>query len=279
VRGRLASQVSWRAIDFIEANKAQPFFLFLNFYDPHLPFSDPDGLAAMFFPGGRKAYPVPRRALTHEEQAAYYDGEIRYMDRFLGRIFERLKALDLYDQTWIIVTADHGELLGEKHGVIGHGKSLYEGEIRIPMILKYPYGEVAPGRSDRYIQLTDVAPMVAKRLVPSKSDAMPASKKSIDVFAEVYPSHLKFGEKDWLMLVSAPYKLLSSSTGELLLFNLDSDPVEEKNLSEADAARVAKMRASLEAFMAELPKASAPKVAGEVDEDLRRALESLGYLE
>lgn len=278
VRGRLAAQVSKRALDFIDANAERPFFLFLNFYDPHLPFSDPDGLASLFFPGGKSAYPVPKGILTMEEESAYYDGEIRYMDRFLGRVFDRLKKLDLYDRTWIIVTADHGELLGEQGGIISHGKSLYQGEVRIPLIVKYPKGEGKSGRSDRFVQLTDIMPMVAERLAPEKKLSA-AHPQQGDVFAEVYPSHLTLGDEDWLMLVSGEYKLLSKSNGERLLFDLSRDPREQKDLSADHSERVKAMNASLDAFLAGLPKAKGSEPRGEVDEETRRALESLGYLE
>jgi arylsulfatase A-like enzyme len=277
VRGRLASQVSERALAFIEEQAAQPFFLFLNFYDPHLPFGDPHGLASLFFPGGASAYPRPKRFLSVEEETAYYDGEIRYMDRYLGRIFERLKELGLYERTWIIVTADHGELFREQATGIGHGKSLYQGEVRIPLIIKYPNGEAQPGRSDRLVQLTDILPMVTGRLIDSATPSKGLERER--VFAEVRPSQLTASDDDWSMILSGEYKLLISSSGKVLLFDLSADPLEEKNLAGEEPERVAAMRSELESFQSALPVAKPAEASGQVDEATRRALESLGYLE
>jgi arylsulfatase A-like enzyme len=127
VKGRLAAQLSDAALAWIEAHASQRFFLFLNYYDPHFPYEDPEGLIREFLPAGSRVWPPQP---TQEYVDAAYDAEVLYMDKHFGRLLDRMRALGLYDDAWIIVTADHGELLGE-HGEKGHGRTLYQEEIRI----------------------------------------------------------------------------------------------------------------------------------------------------
>ena len=68
---------------------------------------------------------------------AHYDGEIAYLDYYMGKLFEKLKELGIYDNTMIIITSDHGEFFGE-HDYWYHSHELYEEVIKIPLIIKYP---------------------------------------------------------------------------------------------------------------------------------------------
>ena len=85
------------------------------------------------------------------------------MDHHLGRLMDGLRELGLYDETWIIVTSDHGELLGE-HGIYGHGTTLHEPLLRIPLILKHPGTRTAPGTRDDDVQLVDRLPTILAEL-------------------------------------------------------------------------------------------------------------------
>jgi arylsulfatase A-like enzyme len=89
---------------------------------------------------------------------AQYDGEIRWTDDTFGRVFERMKELDLWDETVIIVTSDHGEEFFE-HGKKGHKNNLYVESVRVPLIIK-PAGKTRPFRDGRPVSLVDVYPTV-----------------------------------------------------------------------------------------------------------------------
>jgi hypothetical protein len=100
------------------------------------------------------------------------------------------------------------------------------------------------------------------------------------IVAEVYPRpHSERFEGDWRALIEGPLKLLWNSRGEHQLFDLEADPGEALNLAKSDSARVAEMEASLLRYLAELPTPLAADAEGEIDEDTRKALRGLGYLE
>jgi arylsulfatase A-like enzyme len=280
MQGRLAAQVTDAAIAWIDTHADRPFHLFLNYYDPHGPYRDPERLASLFLPPGTV---VDGKTPTLDLLRAYYDGEIRYMDRHIGRLLARLRELELYEDSWILVTADHGELHGE-HGKLGHGRYLFEEEIRVPLLVKYPSGEVAPGRSARPIQLTDILPMVIDRLgLPTPPDLPPDAQPDTDqrLFAEVYPLRPTAGRNDgdWRALIDGRFKFLWNSRGAHRLFDLESDPRERVDLASQQPELVRAMAAEIDAFVAALPEpgpAGPPRI---VDEDTRRALRELGYLE
>src|SRR5262249_1952601 len=123
LNGRDAKDVTRAAIEFVDAHAGDPYFLFLNYYDAHEPWWEEPPQAAQGKPKGRaKPRHDPRPVLPPSEPAPgdraawsriYYDSEIRYMDGEIGRLLEHLKEKKLYDDLWIFVLADHGELIGD----------------------------------------------------------------------------------------------------------------------------------------------------------------------
>ena len=87
--------------------KASPWFLWVHYYDPHAPYEPPPDLADRF-------------------KSAPYDGEIAFVDRELGRLFKAIQDRGALERTVVLVTADHGESLGE-HGEATHGVFIYDG--------------------------------------------------------------------------------------------------------------------------------------------------------
>jgi arylsulfatase A-like enzyme len=277
LKGRSAADVTDGALEWLDARGDERFFLFLNYYDPHAPYEDPEGHGNRFLPPGAerpgKGKPVTRRVLE-----ALYDGEIRYMDEHFGRLLESLRARGLYDDTWIIVGADHGELLGE-HSDVGHGRTLYQEEIRVPLIVKFPAGTGRSGRDDAPIQLTDVFALVLEGFgIPLPPEVREADGRR-PVFAEVYPLEVIGQRGDWRVLLAGDLKFHWNSRGNHLLFDLGEDPGEANSLAQSDPERVQRMERELEGFLAGLPKPMPQGEVREVDEETRRALRNLGYLE
>ena len=108
------------------------------------------------------------------------------MDDHVGRLVESLRRRGLYDDAWIIITSDHGELLNE-HEQIGHGVTLYQQEIRIPLIVKFPADAGRSGGDDAPIQLTDVFVMILEGLGVPLPSTVRGRDEPQPVFAEVYP--------------------------------------------------------------------------------------------
>lgn len=278
--GRLAAQVTDAAIRWLDTGPSSPFFLFLNYYDPHGPYRDPVGLARKFLPENTIIHPAPKQP-SDEFVAATYDAEIRYMDRNIGRLLRHLRERDLYDEFWIIVTADHGELFGE-HERHGHGYSLFEKELQIPLIIKPPGNQTAQ-RSNAVIQLIDILPMITQQLgieTPSGIQGRAGGRGAEPAFAEVYP--IAKPQEHWRALFVDRYKLLWQSGGPGQLYDLGSDPGETRDIANREAARKSSLDSQLDGFLSSLtppPSRDEASPGQTIDAETRKALESLGYLE
>jgi arylsulfatase A-like enzyme/uncharacterized membrane protein YbhN (UPF0104 family) len=146
------------AFDWLERHQDSRFFLFLHYMDPHDPyFEHPyDGYGI-----ARVSNPHPEPALAAEMQRLYGE-EIEHLDVQFGKLLDRLRALDLYDDTAIVLVADHGEEFHEHEGW-WHGLTLYEEQIHVPLLVKWPAGRRgAPARVETPLaRLIDVAPTLA----------------------------------------------------------------------------------------------------------------------
>lgn len=148
----------------------KPFFLFIHLIDPHGPYRPPAAFRGSFEPRRRRklrADEVPgfQRVPGAEYLGDYiagYDGEIAYADSQIARLFGRLSEEGLYDNSLVIVTADHGESFGEDGYFFRHGKTLHESSIHVPLVIKPPGGRSANAapRSSSIVSLTDVAPTI-----------------------------------------------------------------------------------------------------------------------
>jgi arylsulfatase A-like enzyme len=275
--GRLAEDVTSAAVRWIERSREKEFLLFLNYYDPHGPYAAPEPFAHSFLAAGAKlSEGIPRG----DELIARYDAEVLYMDHHIGVLLERLKELRLYDETLIVVTSDHGELLGE-HGKIGHGQTLYQEELRIPLFVKHPLGGAAPGRSAATVQLTDVLPLVLRALnLPAPPDIQGGLPPRIGhpLVAEVYPPPLNSPEGHWRAIYDGAFKFLWNSKGVHHLYDLATDPGEKVDLVKRQPQRAAGMEALLLRYLESLPRPGDAGPPRELDEETRRALRSLGYV-
>lgn len=119
-RGSSSKQQTDKAIGFIDRHAAERFFLWVHYYDPHADY-EPHAEVPSF----------------GSDEVARYDGEIRFTDLHLGRLFDELKAKGLYDRTVVVITGDHGEGFGE-HGVTRHGYHLYAAQTKVPLIIRVP---------------------------------------------------------------------------------------------------------------------------------------------
>jgi len=279
--GRTARQVSGAALKWLDSRPdGKPFFLFLNYFDPHAPYMAPEGFAWSFMPENNQFTGVKK--FTPKEKNALYDGEILYMDHYTGQLWKKLEQEKLYDDTLIIVTADHGELLGE-HDTFGHGQFLYQEELRVPLLVKYPSGEVAPAVVKDRIQLTDIMALILERLsleLPPGVQSGPVGQLGHPVMAEVYPLAALKKTGDWRAIFREQYKFLWNSLGNNMLFNLASDPREQDNLVGKDPARAEGMLSALNRYLAQLPPpGSVSPASQQVDPETQKALKSLGYVQ
>ena len=149
-----AARATQLAIDFIAraSREDKPFFLFVNYLEAHLPYAPPDAgfeaLGIEIDSLSRREFTIEqaeeiiagKRAASADELAlarTLYLGEIAYQDQQLGKLLDALRKRNLLDETLVIITADHGELLGDQ-GLMGHEFSLSDDLLRVPLVLRYP---------------------------------------------------------------------------------------------------------------------------------------------
>ncbi len=253
-----AADVNRRALSFLEAagSTGKPFFLFLNYMDAHNPYVPPPpfdtrygALDSSFRWSGysllRDAVSI-RRARTMDDRTrahleSQYDGAIAYLDQELHELFARLRVLGLYDNTLIIVTSDHGEGFGER-SMVGHGLSLYQHEVHVPLMLKYPHSaagtvvDTPVGSVDILPTVLDVigsptlpgldgislrrAPSVGQRWILSESSRL---SSVIGGSTRLQPVEIA--------MVNGSLKLIARNDGHAELFDLSTDPHEGTDVS------------------------------------------------
>jgi arylsulfatase A-like enzyme len=156
------------AIDWLEANRNESFFLWVHYFDPHAPYAPPREYLPQQIPEGMgvrfeeqtalaKGILVPPPA-TRQWIRNLYDAEARDVDASLGRFIDGLKRLELYDDALIVLTSDHGEEFWE-HGSQGHGQSLHPELLRVPFVVKLP-GAAARRRVTPAVSTMSVMPTV-----------------------------------------------------------------------------------------------------------------------
>jgi arylsulfatase A-like enzyme len=158
---RYAEDVTPVAVSWLKRHtgKRKPFFLWVHYFDPHSPYE----FRTDFSPretNGTSSRPLRIKDEAMLERIRDYDSEIVYTDNYIGRLLATLDELNLRESTLVVLTADHGESLGE-HDYVGHGRQLFESTIRIPLIMRLP-GKVNSGAViDTPVSLLDVAPTIA----------------------------------------------------------------------------------------------------------------------
>jgi len=167
-----AAQIRRDMLAWVEGQKGRPFFAFLNLYDAHDPYIPPAGFDRHFGVRPRSAADMKimerwfiqdKKKLTPGEIQSVldaYDDGIAYLDEQLGKLIDDLDWLGLLASTLVIVTADHGEHLGE-HELYGHASSLYDAEIHVPLLIILPEQAHAGKVVTTQVSLRDLAATVA----------------------------------------------------------------------------------------------------------------------
>jgi arylsulfatase A-like enzyme len=159
-------------------DRDDPFFLFVNLMDPHLPYVPPESFEKLFLPPGADARRVARLRGVSEREArlfiaerlrfepqelailrALYGAEVAFADARAGQILDALEERGLLERTLVVLLSDHGENIGE-HGLMEHQLCLYETLLRVPLVLRLPGVFDGGNRRNDPVQLVDVLPTV-----------------------------------------------------------------------------------------------------------------------
>jgi choline-sulfatase len=263
-RGDRTALLLARWLEEQAASPGAPFFAWLHLYDPHEPYQPPPPFREMF-------------------ASSPYDGEIAFDDAVVASILDKLSQLGLKDHTLIAVIGDHGESLGD-HGEETHSMFVYEGVLRVPLILWRP-GRIPAGVVvQEPVRATDLAPTLLDLLAmpPLKTDhgrsLLPliqgrSAGPSPPIYAETY---LPLFYMNWAPLRSIRderFKLIDAPRPEL--YDLASDPKEERNLYGQEAGRARALEEGLERLTG---GSEGSMEVGRLDAETAEKLAALGYL-
>jgi arylsulfatase A-like enzyme/Tfp pilus assembly protein PilF len=263
---RPGSEVVDKALEWLGQDRERPFFAWVHLYDPHAPYEPPEPFRSRF----------PRTAI------GAYDGEIATSDWLVGRLLDALRDDGRLDDTLVVVSGDHGEMLGE-HGEQTHGFFVYDAAVHIPLIMAGP-GLPAREVKDQ-VRILDVMPTVlallgvpAPRTVQGVSLLPLARGLSLRLVAHTeswYPRY-HYGWSELNSLQDGRYKYIRAPRPEL--YDLASDPHETRDLSPAETTRLATLDRALSGLLARTTSAAAAKGPSAVDSDTAERLAALGYV-
>jgi len=290
--GHLAEQVNF-AIDWIDNNPDRKFFLFLHTYEVHHPYTPKQGYLDLFeknysgnlpkniYRGLLKEINNGEIKINKEDQEHIintYDAEIRFMDDGFLLLENFLREKDIYDDTIIIFTSDHGEEFGE-HGRMGfHSHSLYDELLLVPLIIKFPNSKYASKVVDEQVRSIDILPTLLDILDIRGLNAFEGvslidliTGKTLDPLFAVSEQDDQ-AKKRPTSIRTKKWKLYGSK-----LFNLESDPLENNDVSNENKAVKDFLRFKLNNILKQRKIPSTNKVI--LDETTKEELKALGYIE
>lgn len=256
--GPATLEAAERWLDSLADSKA---LLFFHIYEPHKPYAPPASVGSFQDP---------------------YDGEVAFADDIVGRLLDSLRRRGWYDDATIVITADHGEGLGD-HGEQEHGLFLYDEVMRVPLLIKMAGNGNGGTRRDEPVQHIDLLPT----LMTAAGLSAPVGLRGRDlaplldgtgtitpqgIYAEALYARYHFGWSELRSLTDERYKFIQAPREEL--YDLERDPGERTNLAADRTQAAAALRAGLAALADNRP----PEAPGIVSDADRQRLAALGYV-
>jgi len=284
---------------WLKRHRRGPFLLYVHYIDPHAPYDPPESYRAQqgpwpFFypyPGGEAYGQTPFDHRYHVDEAhrdyvkSLYEGEVRYVDDFAGRLFDSLDAFGLKENTFVCFTSDHGEELWD-HGEFGHAHTVYNELISVPLIFRGP--GIAPREFDANVSGIDVMPTLfglmnlppqpqwrGQSLAPAllgkgAVEERPAFGQATNDRRHPYPLQ---------MAIDGRYKLIrEDGTGSTRLYDLKTDPGEQRDIAAEQPDAAAAMRDVMDQWMKSFEYALPDDGAADIESETIEQLRGMGYL-
>ena len=262
---RRGDEVADLAVAWLDTHASEPFFLFVHFFDPHDPYEPPEPFASRF-------------------PDDPYAGEVAFTDHCVGKVINKLKQLDLYDSSIVVLAGDHGEGLGE-HGEPKHGYFIYQNTTKVPLIAKLP-GHGKAKRIAHTVSLVDIVPTVlaqvgaatppvlqGKDLTPFFSGE-PAAPGNRFIYSESM-TPTRYGCSALLGIESGKWKYIQTTRPEL--YNLKVDPGETQNLADEHPERAHAFQTRLRSVVAQYAQTDGDRQPVAISSEELSRLRALGY--
>ncbi len=251
------------ALPWLESVKGKPFFAWIHLYDPHTPYEPPEPFAARY--AGQP-----------------YLGEVAYTDQVVGRLVAWLKAAGAWDDTVLVLLADHGESLGE-HGENTHTFFVYDATVHVPLVIRTPWGD--RGRSRAQVATVDVMPTVLDLVGLSPQPGIdgrslarlvldPRAEAGGRAYSETYFTRFHYGWQHLRALRDGQWKYIDAPKPEL--YKVREDPGETRNVFKAYSRRAEDLRLALEKLAGSGVQAAPDKDT--LDPETLQRLAALGYV-
>ncbi len=259
--------------------KESPYFFWIHYLDPHFPYDPPETFKnkfqedELFSKHDKKIFiaKTKRRQLggigytqvmDGKDNLAFYiaryDAEIYYTDFWIKKLFEGLQTKGLLNNTLVIFTSDHGESLGDHEYYFDHGRFAYDASLRVPLFFYYPK-KIAPKRIPENTVLLNIAPTILEYVgIQNSWNRGISLKECIEnkvcrkdpIFAEAGYSPNDSWQKsikyERFKLILAPNKKVASFLGDkMVLFDIENDPAETKNVIEQYPEQAKKLKTML----------------------------------
>jgi arylsulfatase A-like enzyme len=298
-----------------QSKSGKPFFLFLHLFEPHFPYDPPAENALKFLPDQKKLLaPTERPGLLPglksqlklsardvQEYEARYDGEIVTCDGILETLISDIKRLKIKTKTIFVFLSDHGETLFEREWVADHGGRVYDEQLRVPLLIRFPNKAHGGVRFDQQVQLTDVLPTVLDYLNIAKPDKLEGrslqplingkkrEKKPRPAFSQARSEPVRVPEIQAALSKEGLISSIRLPTIKLIeypmkdgdwykqLFDLTTDPNERINIAKDRPDDVAKLHDQLSKWRTQTgvnQQGPLPELSKEVEKGLR----ALGYV-
>jgi arylsulfatase A-like enzyme/Tfp pilus assembly protein PilF len=265
-----ASEVSRLGNEYIDRHLEKPFFLWLHFFDPHAAYRPPSPYKELYGP------------------ANLYDGEIAFVDENVGKVVKHLEEKKLLDHTLIVLTADHGESLGD-HGEPSHGLLMYDTTLHVPLLFylqdRLPTGEAVK----EMVRSIDIMPTILDLLeIPQTKNNQGVSllprmfgfrqqTQHLKALIENYLPYFNFGYASLEGLRTGEYKYINAPEPEL--YDLKADVREYRNLFQQKPRIAAKFEADYQTLRHASAGPNADKFDQvDMDEETKDRLRALGYV-
>jgi len=305
---RRAAATTSNVIAWLERTPQQPFFLMVHYYDPHNPYQPPPPYDRMYQSDAALERFLAQRQIPDSVEPGQckgtkvtvtrdvtnlYDGEIRYTDAEIGRLFEKLRSLGQWERSVIVLTADHGEGLNQ-HDWPKHGR-VWNEQLHVPLMIRFPK-ELAGGLPQRVpalVSLIDVLPTVLGRVTPAWAATFLAQASGVDVLAPGFVERPIVAQRSArecggnegpaYALTTPEWRFHYFKRGGHMLFDRRLDPHELTNVF-GSAGAVAEQMLALERTLVgalksrgkELTAGVAARVAS-LPPEIAREMEALGY--
>ena len=265
---RDGSETISAAVDWIDSSPEAPFFLWLHLYDPHDPYTPPEPFKSQY---------------RHP-----YDAEVAYTDSLIGEFRQALEDRDLLENSLLVLTADHGEGLGQ-HQEGFHGFFIYDSSMRVPLIIRAPFGNLAGREVAEAVSHVDLLPTILEAtgvpipdqvqgasLLPAMLALEPTDAPERLVYSESLYPLLHYGWAPLRSIRSSRFKFIDSPRPEL--YDLSTDPDESTNALLDERRTSRELKDALDAMIASIEAGGVDSQATDLDEDTMRQLQALGYV-